>query len=207
MNAQIGRLAPEVKAMGLVNDAFKEVLLSDFRGKKKVVLFFYPADFTFVCPTEILAFSDSIEQFWKRDTVVLGISVDSIFSHHAWARVDRKQGGIKGVTFPLLSDPRREISAEYGVLLEETGTALRGLFIINRKGILKHMAINHNDIGRNVGEVLRILDAMEISETQGVVCPANWSAGKRVLQPTQEGLETFASEGPETPAGTADEAR
>ncbi len=194
MSALIGKPAPDFKAMGLVNGSFKEVSLAEFRGKKKVVLFFYPADFTFVCPTEIHAFSDAIEHFWKRDAVVLGISVDSIHSHHAWARVERKAGGIKGVNFPLLSDPRKEISTKYGVLLEEAGTALRGLFIINTKGILKHLSINHNDIGRNVGEVLRILDAIELSETQGVVCPANWTAGQRTIRPTQEGLEKFAAE-------------
>ncbi len=195
MPALIGKPAPEFKTMGFVNGSFKEVSLSEFRGKKKVVLFFYPADFTFVCPTEIHAFSDAMEHFWKRDSVVLGISVDSIHSHHAWARVDRKAGGIKGINFPLLSDPRKEISTEYGVL-EEAGTALRGLFIINAKGILKHLSINHNDIGRNVGEVLRILDAIELSETQGVVCPANWTVEKLAIQPTQEGLEKFVAESP-----------
>ncbi len=198
MSASIGKPAPDFKAMGLVNGSFKEVSLSEFKGKKMVVLFFYPADFTFVCPTEIHAFSDAIEQFWKRNSVVLGISVDSIHSHHAWARVDRKAGGIKGINFPLLSDPRKEISTEYGVLLEEAGTALRGLFIINTKGILKHLSINHNDIGRNVAEVLRILDAIELSETLGVVCPANWTVGKLAIQPTQEGLEKFAAESSET---------
>lgn len=192
MPVLIGQPAPDFKAMALVNGKFKEVALTEFRGKKHVVIFFYPADFTFVCPTEILAFSDSIEDFWKRDAVVLGVSVDSIYSHLAWTRVDRTQGGIRGVTFPLLSDPRREISREYGVLMEETGTALRGLFIVNRKGILKHITMNHNDIGRSVDEVLRVLDAIEYSEKHGQVCPANWRAGESAITPTQRGLETFA---------------
>jgi peroxiredoxin 2/4 len=194
--AIIGRTAPDFRTAGLVNGSFKEVGLAEFQGRKKVVLLFYPADFSFVCPTEILAFSDAIEHFWKRNTVVLGISVDSIFVHHAWARVDRKAGGVMGVKFPLLSDPRKEISSAYGVLLEEAGTALRGLFIINEKGILKHVSIHHNDIGRNVAEVLRILDAIELSETKGVVCPANWTVGKRAIQPTQEDLEAFAAAEP-----------
>lgn len=204
MPAVIGHLAPDFKAMALVNGKFKEVALAEFRNKKNVVLFFYPADFTFVCPTEILAFSDSIEAFWKRDAVVLGISVDSIHSHLAWTRVERSQGGIKGVTFPLLSDPRRELSREYGVLIEEAGIALRGLFIVNRKGFLKHVTLNHNDIGRSVDEVLRVLDAIEFSEKHGQVCPANWKAGSAAIQPTQRGLETFAAKhlmpAPEPPA-------
>lgn len=191
MNAQVGKPAPDFNLVGLVKDTFKEVRLTEFKGKK-VVIFFYPADFTFVCPTEILAFSDSIEQFWKRDTVVLGISVDSVHSHLAWTRVDRKQGGIAGVTFPLLSDIKREVCSEYGVLFEESGQALRGLFIVNQKGILKHITINHNDIGRNVSEVLRVLDAIDVSEKSGVVCPANWKAGQQAIQPTQEGLLLYA---------------
>lgn len=194
MSAKIGLPAPDFKLLGLVNGQFKDVRLGEFKGKKKVVVFFYPADFTFVCPTEIMAFSDSIQEFWKRDAVVLGISVDSIYSHHAWARLPRKQGGIMGITFPLLSDPKKEVATEYGVLMEETGQALRGLFILNAKGILKHITINHNDIGRNINEVLRVLDAIELSETQGLVCPANWRAGEEAISPNQEGIEGYLKE-------------
>ena len=194
MNACVGKPAPDFKLMGLVGPAFKEVRLSEFKGKKKVVLLFYPADFTFVCPTEILAFSDAIEAFWERDAVVLGVSVDSLYSHHAWARMARNQGGIKGVTFPLLSDPKREVSEQYGVLIEESGQALRGLFIINAKGVLKHVTINHHDIGRSVEETLRVLDAITLTESSGVVCPANWKAGAEGFEPTQEGLEAFAAD-------------
>jgi alkyl hydroperoxide reductase subunit AhpC len=194
MNAQVGKPAPDFKLMGLVGGAFKEIRLSDFKGKKKVVLLFYPADFTFVCPTEILAFSDAIEEFWKRDTVVLGISVDSLYSHHAWTRMARKQGGIMGVAYPLLSDSKKEVTATYGVLAEESGQAMRGLFIVNAKGILKHITINHADLGRSVGETLRLLDAIHTTETSGVVCPANWRQGQKTIEPTQEGLETYAAE-------------
>jgi alkyl hydroperoxide reductase subunit AhpC len=194
MSACVGKPAPDFKLMGLVGTAFKEVRLSEFKGKKKVVLLFYPADFTFVCPTEILAFSDAIEAFWKRDTVVLGISVDSLYSHHAWTRMSRKQGGIMGVTFPLLSDAKKEIAEAYGVLSEDSGQALRGLFIVNTKGILKHITVNHNDLGRSVDETLRLLDAITLTETSGVVCPANWMPGQKALTPTQEGLETYAEE-------------
>ena len=194
MNAQVGKLAPDFKLMGLVGGTFKEIRLSDFKGKKKVVLLFYPADFTFVCPTEILAFSDAIEEFWKRDAVVLGISVDSLYSHHAWTRLNRKQGGVMGVAYPLLSDPKREAAASYGVLAEESGQAMRGLFIVNTKGILKHITINHNDLGRSVDETLRLLDAITTTETSGVVCPANWRSGQKALEPTQEGIESYAAE-------------
>jgi alkyl hydroperoxide reductase subunit AhpC len=203
MPALVGKPAPDFTLMALVNGQFKEIRLSDFKAKKKVVLFFYPADFTFVCPTEILAFSDSIQAFWKRKTVVLGISVDSVYSHHAWARVPRDKGGIAGVTFPLLSDAKREVAADYGVLLEESGQALRGLFIVNTKGILKHITVNHNDIGRNVNEVLRVVDAIEYSEAHGVVCPANWKAGQRAILPTQEGLEEYTATSP-APVQSAD---
>lgn len=194
MVAMVGKPAPDFKLLGLVNGKFKEVGLQEFKGKKKVVIFFYPADFTFVCPTEIMAFSDAMAEFWKRDTVVLGISVDSVYSHFAWARVPRRQGGIAGMNFPLLSDGKKEVSTAYGVLQEETGQAFRGLFVLNAKGILKHVTINHNDIGRNVGDVLRVLDAIDCSEKEGLVCPANWAAGKRAILPTQDGLEAFARE-------------
>ncbi len=193
MLAQVGKPAPDFKLMGLVGGAFKEVRLSDFKGKKKVVLLFYPADFTFVCPTEILAFSDAIQEFWKRDAVVLGISVDSLYSHHAWTRMNRKQGGVMGVTFPLLSDPRRDVTADYGVLIEESAQAMRGLFIVNIQGILKHVTINHADLGRSVDEALRILDAITTTETHGVVCPANWKQGQKSIEPSQEGLEAYVA--------------
>lgn len=196
MNARVGKPAPDFKLMGLVGSTFKEVRLSDFKGKKMVVLLFYPADFTFVCPTEILAFSDAIEAFWKRDAVVLGISVDSLYSHHAWTRMGRKQGGIMGVTYPLLSDPKKEVTETYGVLMEETGQALRGLFIINTKGILKHITINHSDLGRSVDETLRVLDAITVTEKSGVVCPANWRPGQKAITPTQEGLEIYVTTAP-----------
>jgi peroxiredoxin (alkyl hydroperoxide reductase subunit C) len=126
--------------------------------------------------------------------VVLGISVDSIYSHHAWVRMNRSQGGVSGLTFPLLSDSNKEVSTDYGVLIEDSGLALRGLFIVNAKGVLKHITVNHNDIGRSVEETLRVLDAITLTETAGVVCPANWKKGMRTLEPTQEGLESYARE-------------
>src|ERR1044071_5246012 len=163
MAAFVSQPAPDFKADAYVNGEFKEVSLSQFKGKK-VVLFFYPLDFTFVCPTEILAFADSMEEFKKRNTEVIGVSVDSKFSHHAWANTPREDGGIKGVNFPLVADLKKTISQDYGVLLE-AGIALRGLFIINKDGILKHVTINANDLGRNIEEVLRLLDAIDYTET------------------------------------------
>src|SRR5262249_16597535 len=154
----------------------RNISLSDFSGKK-VVLFFYPLDFTFVCPTEILAFTDRLEEFKKRNTEVIGVSVDSKFTHRAWAQVDRKESGIKGLNYPLVSDLNKNIAADYGVLLPDDGVALRGLFIINKDGVLKHATINHLDLGRNVDEVLRLLDAVDFSEEHGEVCPANWKKG------------------------------
>jgi peroxiredoxin (alkyl hydroperoxide reductase subunit C) len=184
--------APDFKANALVNGQFvNDFTLSQFAGKK-VVLFFYPLDFTFVCPTEILAFSDAIEEFKARNAQVIGVSVDSHFSHFAWASQDRKEGGIKGVSFPLVSDLNKTIAADYGVLLP-AGIALRGLFIVNEKGILKHITVNDNSLGRNVEEVLRVLDAVDFSEKHGEVCPANWKKGEKAMKATNDGLKAYVA--------------
>jgi peroxiredoxin (alkyl hydroperoxide reductase subunit C) len=192
MAAFVTQPAPDFKATALVNGQFADnFTLSQFEGKK-VVLFFYPLDFTFVCPTEILAFSDAIEAFRERNAVVIGVSVDSQFSHLAWANTERKEGGIKGVTFPLVSDLNKTIAAEYGVLLP-AGIALRGLFIINEKGILKHITVNDNSLGRNVEEVLRVLDAVDFSEKHGEVCPANWKKGEKAMKASSDGLKAYVA--------------
>jgi len=192
MSAFVSAPAPYFSAEAYVNGEFKKISLADFRGKK-VVLFFYPLDFTFVCPTEILAFVDRLEDFRKRHTEVIGASVDSKFTHAAWARVDRKDGGIKGVNYPLLSDINKQIAADYGVLIPDAGVALRGLFIINKDGFLKHATINHLDLGRNIDEVLRVLDAIDYTEQHGEVCPANWKQGDRAMKPTAESLKEYMS--------------
>ena len=189
MTAFVSQLAPDFKAEAYVDGGFREISLSQFKGKK-IVLFFYPLDFTFVCPTEILAFADALEEFKKRDTAVLGVSVDSKFTHHAWANTAREDGGIKGVNFPLISDLNKQIARDYGVLLE-AGIALRGLFIINKDGILKHSTINHLDLGRSIDEVLRLLDAVDYTEAHGEVCPANWKKGEKAMKPTAAGLKEF----------------
>ena len=191
MAAFVTQPAPDFKAKALVNGEFKEISLSDYKGKK-VVLFFYPLDFTFVCPTEILAFADALKEFEARNTQVIGVSVDSHFSHWAWANTPRKEGGIQGVSFPLVSDLNKTISADYNVLLP-AGISLRGLFIINTKGELKHITVNHNDLGRSVDEVLRLLDAIDFTEEHGEVCPANWHKGEKAMKPTFDGLKAYAS--------------
>src|SRR5687767_7945031 len=191
MAAFVSEPAPDFKADAYVNGEFKEdFTLSQFKGKK-VVLFFYPLDFTFVCPTEILAFADSMDEFKKRDTQVIGVSVDSKFTHHAWANTPREEGGIKGVNYPLVADLTKSIARQYGVLLEGPGISLRGLFIINKVGLLKHATINHNDLGRNIDEVLRVLDAVDYTEEHGEVCPANWKKGSKAMKPTAAGLKEY----------------
>src|SRR5215471_596080 len=192
MSQTVGRMAPDFALEGVLNGRFSTYRLADYKGKW-VVLFFYPLDFTFVCPTEILAFSDRIEDFRKRQTEVIGASVDSKFTHAAWAQVERKDGGIKGVNFPLLSDLNKKIAADYDVLIQDAGVALRGLFIINKAGVLKHATINHLDLGRNIDEVLRVLDAIDFSEEHGEVCPANWKKGDKAMKPTAESLKQYMS--------------
>src|SRR5688572_15757617 len=190
MAAFVSQAAPDFSADAYHNGEFRKVSMGDFKGKK-IVLFFYPLDFTFVCPTEILAFADSIDEFKKRNTEVIGVSVDSKFTHHAWANTPREDGGIKGVNFPLLSDLNKTIARDYGVLLDGPGIALRGLFIINKDGVLKHSTINHLDLGRSVDEVLRLLDAVDYTEEHGEVCPANWKKGSKAMKPTEAGLKEF----------------
>lgn len=186
--------APDFVAQAVMPDgSVKELKLSSYRGKY-VVLFFYPLDFTFVCPTEIIAMSDRIDEFRARKTEVVGVSVDSHFSHLAWRGTPRKKGGIGEIAYPLVSDLDKSISRKYGVLVERPGIALRGLFIIDREGRLRHITINDLPLGRNVEEVLRVIDAIQFNENHGEVCPANWKKGEAGMKPDQIGLEEYASE-------------
>ncbi len=190
--ARVQKPAPDFTAQAVMPDgSIKELKLSDYRGKY-VVLFFYPLDFTFVCPTEVIAFSDRIEEFKQRNTEVIGISVDSVYTHTAWRNTPRKKGGIGEITYPLVADLNKRISQSYGVLLEDAGVALRGLFILDREGILKHITVNDLPIGRNVDEVLRVIDAIQYCEEHGEVCPANWEKGKEGMKPDPKGLEEYA---------------
>uniref|UniRef100_Q3ASQ4 Thiolredoxin peroxidase n=1 Tax=Chlorobium chlorochromatii (strain CaD3) TaxID=340177 RepID=Q3ASQ4_CHLCH len=196
MSVLVGRKAPEFDVAAVVNGSqfVDSCKLSDFKGKY-VVLFFYPLDFTFVCPTELHAFQEKIEEFKKRNVEVLGCSIDSKFSHFAWLRTPRSQGGIEGVTYTLLSDINKTVAADYDVLLEDEGVALRGLFLIDRDGVVQHQVINNLSLGRNVDEVLRLIDALQFTEEFGEVCPANWNKGDKAMKPTQGGLEEFYKEG------------
>jgi alkyl hydroperoxide reductase subunit AhpC len=179
MALRVQKEAPNFTATAVVDEQFKEIRLSDYRGKY-VVVFFYPLDFTFVCPTEIIAFSDKIEEFKKRNTEVLGVSTDSQFSHLAWIRSPRVEGGLGGLKYPLVADLTKKISDDYGVLLDG-GIALRGTFLIDKGGILRHMVINDLPLGRNVEELIRMIDALQFFEKNGEVCPANWKPGSLTI--------------------------
>jgi peroxiredoxin (alkyl hydroperoxide reductase subunit C) len=193
MAVLVGRKAPDFSVNAVVNGGdFKEnYTLSQFQGKKYVVLFFYPLDFTFVCPTELHAFQERLADFDSRNTQILGCSVDSKFSHWAWLNTAKDKGGIKGVTYPLLSDINKTIAADYDVLIEGAGITYRGLFLIDKNGIVKHQTVNHNDIGRNVQEVIRILDALQYTEEHGEVCPANWEKGKDAMKANAAGVASY----------------
>ncbi|XP_031500034.1 2-Cys peroxiredoxin BAS1, chloroplastic [Nymphaea colorata] len=180
----VGNTAPDFDAEAVFDQEFINVKLSDYIGKKYVILFFYPLDFTFVCPTEITAFSDRYSEFEKLNTEVLGVSVDSVFSHLAWIQTDRKSGGLGDLKYPLISDITKSISKSYGVLIPEQGIALRGLFIIDKEGVIQHSTINNLAIGRSVDETLRTLQALQyVQENPDEVCPAGWKPGEKSMKP------------------------
>ncbi len=192
MSVQVGQTAPDFKATAaLGKDEFKELSLSDFKGKW-LVLFFYPLDFTFVCPTEINAFSDEIEKFKKLGAEVVGVSVDSHFTHNAWAKTSRKEGGIEGLKYPLLADINKDIARDYGVLLGG-GVALRGLFIIDPNGTLQYQTVNFLSFGRSTDETLRVLQAIQTTQKTGEVCPANWQPGSQTMKPDTVGSKQYFS--------------
>lgn len=207
MYTLVGKKAPSfcttaVKGAEIIDN----FTLEQFIGKKYVVLFFYPMDFTFVCPTELHAFQEKIAEFEKRDVQLIGCSVDSKFSHFAWLDMERNKGGIKGVQYPLLADFSKTISHNYGVLASEedyddegmlisTGepVAYRGLFLIDKEGIVRHMLVNDLPLGRSVDEVIRVVDALQHYEKYGEVCPANWSEGKPAMKESHEGVAEYLS--------------
>jgi peroxiredoxin (alkyl hydroperoxide reductase subunit C) len=189
----VGRTAPDFVATAVkgkkIIDKFR---LSDLKGKN-IVLFFYPLDFTFVCPTELHAFNDRIEDFRKRDTELVAVSVDSHYSHYAWLSTPKSQGGIQGIEYPVVSDIKKEISKAYDVLFEDQGVAYRGLFLIDDKFIVRHQLVNDLPLGRSVNEVLRMIDALQYYTGHGEVCPANWQKGERAIIPTSEGVKDYFS--------------
>ncbi|HUM01664.1 MAG TPA: peroxiredoxin [Thermoanaerobaculia bacterium] len=193
MSQLIGLKAPEFVQEGVLGGRFATYRLSDYRGKW-VVLFFYPLDFTFVCPTEILAFSDRLGEFRKLGAELLGVSVDSKFSHLAWTEKPRKQGGIQGLAYPLLEDLRKELAAAYGVLDVAGAVALRGLFLIDPDGVVQHATVNNLAVGRSVDETLRVLQAFQFVREHGEVCPADWRPGTKSMKADWEkSKEYFAS--------------
>jgi peroxiredoxin (alkyl hydroperoxide reductase subunit C) len=190
MGVLVGRNAPDFKATAVVNGDFKQISLSDYKGKY-VVLFFYPLDFTFVCPTELHAFQEKVDAFKKLNTEVIGVSVDSHFSHLAWLNTPKTEGGIQGVKYPLVSDINKTIARDYDVLKSDEGIAYRGAFLIDKKGVVRHQTVNDLPLGRNIDEFLRLTEALQFHEEHGEVCPANWKKGDKAMKADQGGLRAF----------------
>jgi len=194
MSVLVGKTAPDFTANAVVdgNKIVEGFKLSDYKGKH-IVLFFYPLDFTFVCPTELHAFQEKLDEFKKRGVEVIGVSVDSEFSHFAWLNTPVAKGGIEGVKYPLVSDMTKSISQDYDVLVEGAGVAYRGLFLIDKDFVVRHQVVNDLPLGRSVEEALRMVDALQFFEENGEVCPADWHKGDKAMKPTQDGLEEFFS--------------
>jgi len=208
MSVLVGKKAPVFKTNAVINgnEIVENFSLDQYLGKKYVVFFFYPADFTFVCPTELIAFQDQIAEFESRNVAVVGASTDSAFSHWKWLQTPQNEGGIQGVKYPIIADQTLMISSNYDVLAgsveyDEEGEeyfagvpqAYRGLFLIDKDGVVRHQVVNDMPLGRNVDEVLRLVDALQFTEVHGEVCPANWKKGKEGLKATQEGISDYLS--------------
>lgn len=187
---QLQKPAPEFTGTAVVNGQFKEISLSQYKGKY-VVLFFYPLDFTFVCPTEIIAFSERSSDFKSINCEVIAASTDSHFSHLAWVNTPRKEGGLGKMEIPLLADKSFTIARSYGVLNEDTGIPFRGLFVIDGKGILRQITINDLPVGRSVDETLRLVQAFQYTDEHGEVCPAGWQPGNKTMKPNPEGSKVY----------------
>lgn len=204
----IGKKAPYFSAKAVLNgnEIVDNFSLKQYIGKKYVVFFFYPMDFTFVCPTELIAFQEKLAEFESKNVAVVGCSVDSEFSHFAWLNTEVNKGGIKGVKYPLVSDLSNSISKNYGVLAGEydfddegntifvgAPVAYRGLFLIDKDGVVRHLVINDLPLGRNIDEAIRVVDALQHVEEFGEVCPANWSKGKDAMKATADGVADYLS--------------
>lgn len=182
--------APEFKGQAVVDGEFKDISLANYKGKY-LVLFFYPLDFTFVCPTEIIAFSDRVEEFRAINCEVVACSTDSVFSHLAWTNTPRKQGGLGNMKIPLLADKTMEISRAYGVLKEDEGISFRGLFIVDDKGNLRQITMNDLPVGRSVDETLRLVQAFQFTDKHGEVCPAGWKPGADTIRPNVKDSQKY----------------
>lgn len=209
MSVLVGKKAPVFSAPAVINGAetVDNFSLDQYIGKKYVIFFFYPADFTFVCPTEIIAFQDNIEEFEKRNVAVVGCSVDSKHSHWKWLQTELNDGGIKGVKYPLVADPALTIADNYGVLAGEYDIneddeqiyigipeAYRGLFLIDKDGVVRHQVVNDMPLGRSIKETLRMVDALQYFEKNGEVCPVDWHSGEKGIVESHEGIAKFLSD-------------
>lgn len=206
MSVLVGKKAPSFTAQAVLNgeDFVENFSLDQFIGKKSVIFFFYPKDFTFVCPTELFAFQDKLDEFKKRNVEVVACSTDTEQSHWGWLQMEKDQGGIKGITYPLVADTQKTISANYGVLcgdyeLDENEQlcasgpmiAFRGLFLIDKEGVVQHQIVNNFPLGRNIDEALRMVDALQHFEKNGEVCPANWSEGQEAMKENHESVAAY----------------
>lgn len=207
MSVLVGKKAPEFSATAVVNgnEFVENFSLKQYIGKKDVVFFFYPLDFTFVCPTEIIAFQEKMEEFEKRNVAVVGCSVDSEHTHWAWLNTELKDGGIKGVKYPLVADLSKTITTNYGILAGEydldedsdqevfdgVAVSYRGLFLIDKKGVVRHQVVNDLPLGRSIDEAIRMVDALQYFEEHGEVCPANWKPGEEAMKDTHEGVAEY----------------
>lgn len=190
MSTLVTQQAPDFTAQAVMPDnSFSELTLSSYRGKL-VLLFFYPLDFTFVCPTEIIAFDKKLTEFQERNCEVIGVSVDSHFSHLAWKNTPVEKGGIGNVQYPIVADITKKIARDYGILLNDS-VALRGLFLIDREGVVRHALVNDLPLGRSVDEAIRMVDALQFFEKNGEVCPANWHQGDEAMKPSAEGVASY----------------
>lgn len=207
MSVLVGKKAPAVAGNAVINgnEIVNDFSLEQYRGKY-VIFFFYPADFTFVCPTELIAFQEKSEEFEKRNAIVVAASTDSEFSHWKWLQTNQNDGGIKGVTYPMYADQSMMVARAYDVLAGEENynedgelvfdgvpQAYRGLFLIDKEGIVRHQVVNDMPLGRSVEEVIRMLDALQFTEEYGEVCPANWKKGDKALKATQDGISDYLS--------------
>jgi len=208
MAVLVGKKAPLFEADAVINgvEFVDKFSLSQYIGKKHVIFFFYPLDFTFVCPTELIAFQDKLAEFEKRNVAIVACSVDSKFSHWAWLQTERKNGGIKGVRYPIVSDLSKTISANYDVLggeyvyneeglleFEGGAVAFRGLFLIDKQGIVRHQIVNDLPLGRSIDEAIRMIDALQFFEENGEVCPADWHKGQQGMKATSDGVADYLS--------------
>ncbi len=208
MAVLVGRKAPHFKAKAIVNggEEKSDFSLDQYLGKKKVIFFFYPKDFTFVCPTELHAFQENLTEFEKRNTAVVACSTDTEKSHWGWLQMEKSDGGIKGITYPIVADTNKTISNNFDVLkgdyfinendqleTDNEMIAYRGLFLIDKEGIVQHQLVNNLPLGRSVDEALRMVDALTFVEENGKVCPANWEKGKEAMNESHEGVADFLS--------------